>query len=1319
MTVLDNNKKAVDFLINNKVIDHICQAYVYEFLNGDGLGDNPSAEQVKEWADTLNGLLDAYKDDPDFDFLKKGTTTTTDDQGNEVETTEYKRVKDDVESYKTFRQNQFSVHTRPTKGTAKLLYRTVTNLFKDNEGIATLYSILNEPEAVLLDERLKPRPGVTNLNLLANPEPVMNEELGRNLEWSATIAGARFYLFLLYFYSTGWYTKDYVTNLPVAFGATSLPASRAQIEGAGGAGGRADQRLAAQPIYFPYMAPTKPVYEEFTREIRGEPAYGIPPRTETTEKLTEKAELIGIVPNSVSELLNGETAQSIGNNPNQGTNIEIKTREQIKNLEVTDVFGNRKKYGFYGLTGGLLDEGTIKIPFMKESAFAGNILFFNGGTLDRKTSTDFFQNIHSFNRDVIISIGTLYPETTWRHFKDVLKSFIEEVVINESINDKILDGNAKKSLGKVKKRKKVKQPTKDALKPSDHQCYLLENIRVLSSYKDNLTISGDDKYKNIGTIYNSEEGSKSLPGNLISYIQHAGKNDEVNALLNLCPEIYALLTPHIKIYRVEYDGSNKLIPNVQQEIPFPNFIDPSDIQAIMNSDYGRFPGAGIKSFSWSLDGVNPGEIDNNISAKLSLHFQTIQDLFSLNQGLAAGQEKPGYLDLIIKSARSRKQGSGNSPRLNEERSALPISTECFEATMMDYDPRDFEIKACVGWSTPANFSSIVNGLQTSRDRGESYGKDLEAAINNTRLALYLTLTTHELNFNENGSVDLNINYQARLSGLARSPAANIFSGASSLARQLKDINDQLDKNKNLMKEKLEAYDAENREQALSDEAVESLSRQREELLTEKIKITKQSKAIKYKRFLNKLYNTNKIYNYVVPASDRKLLKNLTPEERAKKARKRASANEYLNEWNSQSSTGASAKMYEEAARQIEEVSKAADKPESADGRSGTEKAKELVLTNIKKASQSKPADLNIPFFYLGDLIDAVLEYVDVIIDKEEDRGSFQLILSQVELLDPLLAYQVKSVKIECPDNKDVQILREISEIDPMRFRGLTGLKFTTNIASIPVSLEVFQEWFINNIVKPQVDNYNVLRFVKTVCSSLIGKAFNSSCFEDLDFNLRFDTSIFNFDKTFTGKVTSIEELAASKKSATKKDCSALGENQQPTIPTFILYSVDSRPMTGNYDEDLNTGIYHYYLGAACGLAKKISFNRNDLPYYRESRLQRKSNMSALQLREMYSANIQMVGNNLHKNGQYIYVNPIAIGAGSMQQKGSLPNLARLLGIGGYYMVYKVSNDISSAGFNVTIDAIQEGIDFSGTGNTVTQLVPYEGKEILNPKAQGN
>ena len=898
----------------------------------------------------------------------------------------------------------------------------------------------------------------------------------------------------------------------------------------------------------------------------------------------------------------------------------------------------------------------------------------------------------------------------------LIEEVYEEIKLDlrtEQATRAIANVTAPRSTPEEGKFKDVLVPKQDIdpkpLKPFEHQCYLLENIRAISSYKDNLV--QDEKYKNIGAIFNEGNGRNNLPGNLISYINHANKTKEVNSLLNLCPEIYALLTPHIKIFRVEYskDPDKKLFPVREQEIPFPNFIDPSDIEAIMNKDYGRFPGAGIKSFNWNLNGVNPAEVENNISATLKLHFQTVQDLFSLNQGLAAGQDKPGYLDLIIKSSgvdddnNANRTNDQNHPQANRPQS--DVSSECFEAEMMSYDPRDYEIKACVGWSTPPGFATMVDQLSSSRDKGPNYGIHLEAAINKTRLALFLTLTSHELNFNENGTVDLTVNYQARLSGLARSTKADIFAGGSTFTEDIAEIDKKLE---DLNKQLGEANEETTQSDPLNDPRVQSLREEKKKLLEQQSSLVTEDKAVKYKKFLNRLYCTNKIYSYKVPFKNLELLRDKTPEDRAKAARQRVKEQEYLNGYQPQNDAGATQALYENAAKEISAITKKDPDQEEAQ------------TSPYAVTGQIINRERQIPFFYLGDLIDEILNYMVTIIDSDAARGSLQIILSQVELLDPLLAYQIEKLDIKCPNAKSKSIIKAITEVDPMRFRGLTGIKFTTNIGSLPISLELFQEWFINNIVKPQVETYNLLRFIKIVCSSLIARAFNSICFKDgVKYNLRFDSSIFNFDKSFTGKLATVQDLADSKANSDVKDCAQLDKNTTPSIPTFLIYSVDSRPMTGNYDDDLKTGIYHYYLGAACGIAKKISFQRLGIPYYREARLQRTSALSALQLREMYNANIDMVGNNLHKNGQYIYINPVAIGAGSLQQKGSVPNLARLLGIGGYYMISGVSHNISSNGFDVQVQAIQEGIDFSAAGNSTVQLVPYIGSSILNPKAKGS
>ncbi len=1251
-------KKTADYIKRSGIIEDICKSYVYEYLSSF------DDESPQDWADKLNILLDEFKDDPGFEFLKQDTE----------EGVKYKRIKGDKDSYETFKKLQFSLHGTTV---AKEFYKKVKDLFTSNDGKEALYDILYNANEVFLEGKpAEPAPGIADIETDNFGGSVTKSVLNWPTEApsSLNLEGAGIYLFLMYVYQTGWFTKDIVQNNPVNAGATSLPVDRAE-----------QGRGPGNPkfLWFPYMVPTAPKYEITTTPGYTSPRTGIRQESRDVMERTEEAELIGIKNYDIPSVFGDISYLS-----NAGK-ITTTTRTTLRADTINEVV-------FSGLTGGLYDERNG--PYSDEST-----LFYNGGAKEgRGANSSEFESFYGWNLDVMTSIATLYPDVTWGVFKDVLENFVSEVDKNISQAEVILGA----SEGEVETpfTTKIVKLSPAALKPVDHQCYLLENIRTLASYKDNLTEL--QKYKNLGAIYGN-----SLPGNLISYLNHANKDKEVNALLNLCPEIYALLTPHIKIYRIDYEGEDKLTPTEEQEIPFPNFIDPSDIQAIMNSDYGRFPGAGIKSFSWKLDGVNPAEVANNISATLNLHFQTIQDLFSLNQGLAAGQSKPGYLDLIIKSAgKDAKSSNPSSPT----KAPGPVSTECFEAQMMDYDPRDYEIKACVGWSTPGNFADIVDQLQSSRDRGPNYGKNLEEAINLTRISLYLTITTHELNFNENGSVDLNINYQARLSGLARSPAANIFSGGCSANTNLPALEKSIKDLESKLEEAIGKFDADNSNQALNDTEVIGLREELKVLLEKKVRITKQDKAIKYKTFLERLYTENKIYNYVVSADDRVLLRDLTPAERSRKARTKVSSNEYQVGWNPQSGAGAAAELYDEAAKQIQELSNS-----ETDEDNGPNVAGAIAKINSRTGASSKNTDLNIPFFYLGDLIDEVLSFVEAIVDRDDSQGSLQLILSQIELLDPLLAYQVKSIELNCPNNKDKQILRALSEVDPMRFRGLTGIQFTTGIGSLPISLELFQEWFINNIVRPQVDNYNILRFIKNICSSLIGRSFNSICFKDLNFNLRFDTSIFNLMNKYAGKITTAEQLASSKKVADEKNCIKLTKGIKPSIPTFILYSVDSRPLTGDYDEDLKNGIYHYYLGASCGIAKKISFSRTNLPYYRESRLQRKSALSALQLREMYNASIDMVGNNLHKNGQYIYVNPIAIGAGSMQQKGDLPNLARLLGIGGYYMISTVSHEISSAGFNVQVDSIQEGIDFSGAGNSITELVPYADQAILNPYNSGN
>lgn len=1260
--VTENKFKAAAQQIKGlALIPQICQIYVLEYLS------NFDDDTPEEWAQRLNVILEKYRDKEGFDFL-----IVEDEDGNKT----YRTA--DPAKYENFKEAKKSFF----KDYAVTLRQNLFFAFEKN-GLESLNALVENPNAVLLDNELSvygPEAGVSDVTTDNFNGTVSETALRWPESTEINLHGLNIWTFLLFAYETGLYTKDYDTNgpgdIPGLYSARNIANSRffkdtitAYISSRS-----VDTIGIAEENEVPGSRRTwMPIYRTRASGINGYPVLENIRETNIGENDQYK-NIFDYLPAS----------------PNNGRTLQLRrwTKKQIIDYI--------SESGYTQFKGGAFLR-TVDEDALYYSIGSSFTLGASGKFEDTPPSNSpAYQDIYNKCLQVIASIATLYSKTTLNLFKDVLEDLVDAAEVNPTANFFADPDDRDAAPGSAAVELK-------ALKAADHQCYLLENVRAISGAKEKLIKTAKQTYTNLGAISTTYN-----PGNIISIINHGGTDttEEKDALINLCPEIYALLTPFIEVYRVEYkkDDEKKLRPVRHARIPFPNFIHPDDIDAITSGDYGRFAGAGIKSFTWSLDGVQPAEVDNNISAKLELHFQTIQDLFSLNEAQGAGATQPGYLDLIIASP-GVKDSNNNNDATEEapeaEERLPPISTACFEAQMISYDPRDFEIKVCAGWSLPPNFANIVNELEFARNHPPDYGEKLALAIQKSTTTLYLTLTDHELSFNENGSVDLNVFYQARLSGLTRSPAADIFASPSLFEDEIKDADKQI---KELNKKK-QKYLSDTNATDLDDATISDINKQLEEALEKKARIVKQDKAIKYRKFLDRLYCSNKIYSY--KANQRKLLRDIdSPRLRAAKARGLANTEEYTNGYNPQQTDGATDRLYTDAARAIGEI--AGLRGDNDDAGAEERALARSAIGSVKALEEARKAangDLEIPFFYLGDLIDEVVGHVGNLVNKT--KGSLQILLSEVELLDPLQMYQIEQVKIPCPNDKSKEIVRAITDIDPMRYKDLSGISFTINIGSIPISLEFFQEWFINNVVKGQASKYNLLRFIKTVCSSLISKAFNSICFEGgPQFSLRFDTATFNFDRSFAGEVINVDTLAKSKTRAQMNDCGELIANKPQTVPAFVVSSIDSKPLTGDYIHDLRRGIYHYYLGASCGIAKSIKFNRTGMPYYREARLQRTSALSALQLREMYNVNIEMVGNTIHRNGQYIYVNPVAIGAGSLKTKGTLPNLARLLGIGGYYLVTGVSHTVSSAGFNVSLSGIQEGIDFSEAGTPI-QLVQYE------------
>jgi len=839
-------------------------------------------------------------------------------------------------------------------------------------------------------------------------------------------------------------------------------------------------------------------------------------------------------------------------------------------------------------------------------------------------------------------IARNYPEQIKLVADRIAKKIWGDILAQEREDDALNtiagvdDGEGFRDLTEV-----VPAPKKINLTPTDFQCFLLENISKLTS------IHKPD-YKNIVRV-----DTNSQPALVMNAINHSvGNNKAVEELLNLCPDVYGLLTPYIRISRVEYDEFGKLKPGSEKELKIPNFLSPDDIENITASRLGRAPGCGIKSFTWSLAGVQPAEVDNNITANLVMYFQTVNDFFASSK--QAGEDEPGFLDLIIASPTIDDE-DGDDPTTAKGKCSLD------EELHRKYDGVNFRIKICSGWATPTNLEAVFPSYKG--DIGQ-----LKKAIDQTRTPLYLQQTRHLLTFNENGSVELSIDYQASLSGLLTGKTSDIFAPSSKI--HMEDI-------ERLEEEVDEIQDNENQ----SEEQKQELTEKLEEIKS----LREQDRLIKYKKLLKKLFASDKIYNLAVDPTEflRTPYADLTPKGKAARAKRRQ---------------GETTTVLQGSVTQFELLDAVSEAASAGGSAEDVSEGYSQAATRKFDCIENDPDDIVfISYFYLGDLLDNILEQI-----KENNDGkklSFNFFLSEVEMIDPLVALQIKNIEdiIACGQLKDLMFFKTLTDLEPTTFTDVNGISQLISIGDIPISVDAFQLWFKNNVIKKDRDKYFFLHFVKDMCAYLITSALKSKCFgPSLNFDQRFDALPVTLSADAqvhpSRGLISVDALARGKLLLTCEEAkSVLG---------LILISTDSKPknLEGHFRPDLEKGIYHHYIGSACGLVKKINFNREDQAYLRESKIQKKGSLGPEQLRELYSATADLIGNNLYKNGNYIYISPLLFDASRRELD--------LLGLHGYYLVTSVKSTITPNSFDTSITALHEGIRF--TQNELLRPLSYEG-----------
>ena len=149
---------------------------------------------------------------------------------------------------------------------------------------------------------------------------------------------------------------------------------------------------------------------------------------------------------------------------------------------------------------------------------------------------------------------------------------------------------------------------------------------------------------------------------------------------------------------------------------------------------------------------------------------------------------------------------------------------------------------------------------------------------------------------------------------------------------------------------------------------------------------------------------------------------------------------------------------------------------------------------------------------------------------------------------------------------------------------------------------------------------------------------------------------------------------------------------------MIFYAGRSQPknsMTGNYQQDLNNGIFHYVLGKDIGIVKTIRLERIQSTGLKELRFEQEGYDGLQQLREVYNVNIDSFAYPAAFPGTYIFVDPrgFSPSSDSISQTGLNRNGQKFnkydlskYGIGGYFMIVKSEHFFGEGEFSSKIYA---------------------------------
>ena len=827
----------------------------------------------------------------------------------------------------------------------------------------------------------------------------------------------------------------------------------------------------------------------------------------------------------------------------------------------------------------------------------------------------------------------------------------------------------------------------------EEQCFLIDNLETVQKAKNT-----GGKLKHLARI----DGS---PYEVINgFLPRA----QIKDFFEASPAALAALAPHFRLFKVQYDKFGRRV--AEHEFPFEDHFTRNQVDSIVNKSSGRQHGVGLKSFSYTHDSSNPANL-KTIKSTLVLHFQDFESLITEFPVAGTGKcNKMSYFDLL-RYANFCDDGKGKPQNIVEP----PIKEK--NKSSFSRDTAHFRIRAYIGH----------RGMhQTMKDIPDG-SKILEAA-ELSGYTLFLEMVNQQIKFNQNGSLDLTVDFQGAIERafnsrdmnvLAKGRKTQIESGISDSDKLVKAEKARNTKIKKLQAErngivtnanswnpekactyqqfhkgasptpvkdpqcealflkmisagKAETYTQERKDGTRVKLTMVPKQQQRvTEIDDELAKLSKDTsssdirtaKRISYdgfiKAFFKRLISSKRLFsadvpkNLIYPNADQTVLHDVHVARGAKKKPRGRSVS-----FSAIASSGTNSAVKTRKAQILDIQSKAttADITIAAQVKGG--------VFRIADAVEAK-TNARIQFFFFGDLLDTAIEIL-------ESEGMFK---------------------------KDMLVASgPLIYSDP---RSKSGAYKSVNLADVPISLNLFTRWWVEEVVLPAQRIFSLQAFITSAADRLITEALGDNCitvagkeFHDLQGKTKVKMANMTL-KQIKGKSV-IKRGGRQNISALKKKIKPIPAHIKGKNLTHVLFIYSENlqaeiPRQKREKDEKERGIFHLSLGSDRGLVKKMNFSALEQAHGKEAKAEANDELSANALPTRYKCEVVLVGTAAFQPGSLIYLKP-------WPRMGA--NLARALNLEGYYSINTVEGVLENGKFETTLNTVwQNSSKFGREGIT--------------------